>query len=310
MSTQPQTTLHSTPTAQTRLVSAISGLAREASIELNVHDVGHLGASRGLLSPGTRIYVSFLPNQTWQQSVDTCKTVREHGFEPVPHLPARLIPDRATLSSTLKALVMHAEVRELLLIAGDYDSALGPFSSVADVLRTGAVEASGMRRVSIAGHPEGHPKVPLESVREAELEKAELLAQAGLEARYVTQFFFEAAPFIEWLRYLRAQGVRATAVPGLAGPARLSTLFKFALRCGAGPSIRALGARPSSFIKLLGDHGPEGVVRHLAQARIDGLTDFSGMHLFCFGGFLRSCEWLHAIAAGRLQLTDAGFVQA
>jgi methylenetetrahydrofolate reductase (NADPH) len=309
MSTQPQAAGHSTVTAQTTILSAISGLARDASIELNVHDVGHLGASQALLAPGTRIYVSFLPNQSWQQSIDTSRAVRAHGFEPVPHLPARLVPNQATLRGTLDALVADADVREVLLIAGDYDTALGPFASVADVLRTGVVEASGIRRVSIAGHPEGHPRVPLELVRQAALEKVGWLARAGLEARFVTQFFFEPAPFIEWSRHLRARGVHTTVVPGLAGPARLSTLFKFALRCGAGPSIRALGARPSSFIKLLGDHGPENVVRALAQARIDGLADFSGFHLFCFGGFVRSCEWLHAIAAGCLRLTDDAFVQ-
>jgi hypothetical protein len=58
-----------------------------------------------------------------------------------------------------------------------------------------------------------------------------------------------------------------------------------------------------SLAKLLGDHGPESLVRSLALARLRGELEF---HLFCFGGFLRSCEWLHAVSAGRVRLTDDG----
>jgi methylenetetrahydrofolate reductase (NADPH) len=107
---------------------------------------------------------------------------------------------------------------------------------------------------------------------------------------------------------LRSQGVRARIVGGLAGPAGLATLFRFAMRCGAGPSVRALGARPTSLMKLIGDRGPEDVVRGLAEARSSGESDFTGIHMFCFGGFLRTCEWLNNVANGRFKLNDkAGF---
>jgi methylenetetrahydrofolate reductase (NADPH) len=306
MSTQQLHPVASPASPVPALADAIAVLGREASIELNVHDTADLQANHALLGQGRRVYVSFLPRQSWQQSIDTCRIVQELGLEPVPHLPVRLLADQATLDGTLKALVERARVQEVLLISGDYDAAVGPYSSVSEVLRTGALEAAGIRRVSIAGHPEGHPKVALEDVRRAEREKVRLLLQAGLEARFVTQFFFEPQPFLEWVGGLRQQGVTTPVAAGLAGPARLSTLFKFALRCGAGPSIRALGARPSSFVKLLGDHGPESVVRALTQTRMSGATDFSAIHLFCFGGFLRSCEWLNAVASGRIRLTEAG----
>ena len=146
----------------------------------------------------------------------------------------------------------------------------------------------------------------LDVIRRAEREKLQLAADAGLTPRLLTQFFFEPEPFLTWVEELRRDGIRVETVAGMAGPSKLATLLKFALRCGAGPSIRALGARPGSFAKLLGDHGPEDLVRTLAVARLRGETDFSGIHLFCFGGFLRSCEWLHAIAAGRFRLTDGG----
>jgi methylenetetrahydrofolate reductase (NADPH) len=103
---------------------------------------------------------------------------------------------------------------------------------------------------------------------------------------------------------MRAKGIKARIVGGLAGPASLTTLFKFAVRCGAGPSIRALGARPTSLMKLVGDRGPEDVVRGLAEARVRGEADFTGVHMFCFGGYLKTCEWLNAVANGRFKLND------
>jgi methylenetetrahydrofolate reductase (NADPH) len=294
------------PASDSALATAIAQLAREASIELNVQDVVYLDASQALLAPGKKIYVSFLPKQSWQQTVVASMSVRAAGFEPVPHLPVRLLADQATLEHTLTALVAQAQVEEVLLIAGDYESAVGPYASVVDVLRSGALERAGLRRLSMAGHPEGHPRVALEVIRCAEREKVQLAAQAGLEVRLLTQFFFEQEPFLRWLEQLRDAGVHVTAIAGLAGPARLATLFKFALRCGAGPSIRALASKPGSLAKLLGDHGPESLVRSLALARLRGELDFAGIHLFCFGGFLRSCEWLHAASLGPVRLTDDG----
>lgn len=146
--------LHRTQTAlasDSALIASIVELAREASIELNMQDVVHLPASCALLPPGQRIYVSFLPKQSWQQTVAASVAVRSAGFEPVPHLPVRLMPDQATLEQTLSELVAQAQVQEVLLIAGDYDLAVGPYANVSDVLRTGALERAGMRRVSWRG---------------------------------------------------------------------------------------------------------------------------------------------------------------
>ena len=84
-------------------------------------------------------------------------------------------------------------------------------------------------------------------------------------------------------------------IAGLSGPPPLATLFRYAVRCGVGPSIRALGARPSSMLQLAGSHTPEDVLDDLATARAQG-AQFDGVHWFGFGGFLRTCEWLHHLA--------------
>jgi methylenetetrahydrofolate reductase (NADPH) len=289
--------------ADSDLAETIALLAREASIEINVHDAGHLEESRRLLPAGKAVYVSHLPKQQWRETEDTCRAVRAAGFRPVPHVPVRLLSDAATVDRVFGGFAA-AQVDEVLLISGDYPKAVGPYTEVLQLLTGGALQHHGLKRVSVAGHPEGHPKVQLADIRRAELDKVRTAQQAGLELTLVTQFFFEPGPFLAWVRELRAAGVQARVVGGLAGPTKLGTLIKFAMRCGAGASMRVLTARPAAFTQLLGDHGPESVLRGLAQARCDDSGDFSGIHLFCFGGFVKTCQWLQAIAEGRFTLDD------
>jgi len=275
--------------------ASIARLVRECSIEMNIQDAPHLNRARALLPAGKKIYVSHLPKQTYLQTLEACREVREAGFDPVPHLPVRLLGSERVLDEFLQAASRDG-VAEMLLIAGDYPQATGPYSTVAEILRTGKLGDFGFRRVSMAGHPEGHPKVPLAEIRRAEREKVELARAAGLQVTLLTKFFFEAPPFVEWASGLRADGVGARLVAGLSGPASAATLFRYAMRCGVGPSIRALGARPTSLVKLMGDHGPEKLIEALAVVPRPEVYD--GLHLFTFGGFLRTCEWLHRVGEG------------
>jgi methylenetetrahydrofolate reductase (NADPH) len=215
------------------LAQTIMHLARNASVEINVQDIGHLEASRAFLPSGKRMYVSHLPRQSWHETGLACRAVRDAGFDPVPHIPARLLTDAASLDRLLGELVHHAQVREILLIAGDYPRALGPYSTVVEVLRSGLLDKHGLRRVSLAGHPEGHPKVPLDEIRRAELEKAALACEAGLDVTLLTQFFFEPAPFLRWARDMRSRNAHARLVAGLAGPASITAVqIRDAMRSG------------------------------------------------------------------------------
>ncbi len=289
-------------------VQRIVQLARDASIELNVQDLKYLQASRVLLPEGKRIYISHLPKQQWDDTLIACRQVSAAGFDPIPHIPVRLIESEATLDKILEDAV-RAQVKEVLLISGDYAQALGPYSVVADVLEAGKLNQHGLTRVSLAGHPEGHPIVSLAEIRRAEQEKATLAQQCQLQATFVTQFFFEAGGFLDWARESRARGMRsAKLIAGLAGPAGITTLLRFARRCGVGSSIRALTSRPSAFVKLVGEHGPEEVMRDLAIAAQADASLFDGVHFFCFGGYLQTCEWLKKVSTGRIVLRARDFL--
>jgi methylenetetrahydrofolate reductase (NADPH) len=274
----------------------VAALARSASVEMTWHDADQLASCRSQLAPGTELFVSHLPTQTWRQTIETCAAVRAHGFEPVPHVPVRRLADVGAFEQLVADLVARAQVSRVLLIAGDAPEPVGAFSATLDALRSGVLAAHGIDRVFVAGHPEGHPQVADDELRRAERHKVAFAVAHDLELTFLTQFFFDAEPFLAWARRLRREGVQARLVAGLAGPARLTTLFKYALRCGVGPSIRALGSRPALFGKLSGERDPESIVRAIARASASGELDEVGIHLFSFGGLAQTCSWLRVLA--------------
>ncbi len=286
--------------------SAIVHLCRRSSIEMSVHDLSKLPECRALLPGGLQLYISHLPGQTWKATIEAAAQVRAQGFEPVPHLPVRKLASKDELQQVLEGLSGVASVKQVLLIAGDVKEPQGPFAASIEVMNTGLLGRYGINSLSIAGHPEGHPSVAENEVRAAEAAKAQLARQLGIEITFVTQFLFESAPIIDWCQQLRTRGVPGMITIGLAGPAKLTTLLNFAMRCGVGPSIRAIGTRGSALTKLIGERGPERIVRELARAYQSGELVIDGLHLYSFGGLVRTCRWFNAVADGRFELDDDG----
>ena len=65
---------------------------------------------------------------------------------------------RDTLRAALAEL-RAGGVEDILLIAGDAPRPVGEFSSTLGVLESRIIEESGITRMGIAGHPEGHNAV-------------------------------------------------------------------------------------------------------------------------------------------------------
>jgi hypothetical protein len=55
---------------------------------------------------------------------------------------------------------------------------------------------------------------------------------------------------------------------------------------------------------LLKDSGPEEVVTQLSAARGSGQSNFESVHMFAFGGFLKTTRWVSAVQAGRFAVND------
>src|SRR5207302_1308680 len=127
------------------------------------------------------------------------------------------------------------------------------------------------------------------------------LRRAGLEpvphiAARALPSFTAARAFLT--RLAREAGVTQALLVGGDGA---RTLLKYALRCGVGPSIRALGTHAAAITRLFVESGPEPIVRALAVA-LKPEDGVAGLHFFPFGGFGRAAEWLNAVREGRFSL--------
>ncbi|HVV80976.1 MAG TPA: methylenetetrahydrofolate reductase [Pseudolabrys sp.] len=281
------------PSADRDFVPLLVELLTYASIEIAAGGTKAIANVHEHFDPGADVYVTFLPGGDYQAVVDTAVRLRRAGYRPVPHIAARALPDNAALDNFVSRLVGEAGVDRVLVIAGDSNAPSGPFSSAMVVLRSGILKRHGVRSVGFAGHPEGHPVVDRAILDAALAAKIASARNAGLDAFVVTQFGFAAAPVLAWLRRFRDQGLDVPVEVGIAGPATMATLVKFGLRCGIGNSLRALRMRPNTVGRLLGEVGPEELLRDLAM----GLVSFpahgvSRIHFFPFGGIARTGEFL------------------
>ena len=286
----------------------IIDLVRDATLELPARDRAHEDACRDLIAPGKPVYINFGPGDSPAGTVDAARQLKRAGFHPVPHIAARYLTGKVQLDDFLARLSGEAGVGEALLVAGDRDKPAGPFPSSLELIESGAFEKRGITRIGIAGYPEGHPKISLRALDSALRLKIARANLAGLAPTIITQFAFDAQPILDWLRRIRGDGVAAPLRVGLAGPANIGTLTKYALRCGIGNSLRMLMGRQAAVARLLTESGPEAVIGDLARADGDALG-MTGLHFFNFGGIARTGTWMRAIVRGNFALAagETGF---
>ncbi|MSO81276.1 MAG: methylenetetrahydrofolate reductase [Alphaproteobacteria bacterium] len=211
------------------------------------------------------------------------------GLVLVPHIAARRLADAAAADALLTRLAGEAGVTRALVIAGDTDTPAGPFVSAASLLASGLFGRHGFRDIGIAGYPEGHPLIDGKTLAAALEEKLALLDGKGIAAHVVTQFCFAAGPIRSWLAAYRGAGHTAPVRLGIARPAGLATLTRYALRCGIGNSARALARHVARLTQLAREATPDALLADLAAAPLPGVV---GIHLFTFGGVERTAKWL------------------
>jgi methylenetetrahydrofolate reductase (NADPH) len=268
-------------------------LLPSASVEVSSRGLrlDQLGDNFGV---GCDVTITFLPGDNFRGNVETAVALRRAGYNPVPHIAARELPSREALDDFLARLSGEADVRRVVLVAGDVAVTRGPFKASRDLAATGLLNKHGIKSVSVAGHPEGHPFLDDTATFKLLQGWQDFSRDSGIHIDLLTQFCFESAPIVHWLGQLKSRGITLSVIIGLAGPATPATLTKFALRCGIGNSMRALRNQIGRFGRLLIDTGPDEVMRGLEAAPREATAAISGFHLFPFGGLRKAGNWLRA----------------
>jgi len=281
---------------QSRLSSAARAMLDGYSIEVMPRTAAKVEDFGALLPPGTRVYIAHIEGTPIEDMVATAKRLRDEGFEPMPHFPARIIPDRATFDDWLTRYRAEADVREALVLAGSPRSPLGDFHSAMQLLESGLFDVHGLKRLHVAGHPEGNkdidPDGSTKLVDEAARWKADFARRTDTDLAMVTQFAFDAKPVLAWARSMHAAGVDLPIHVGVAGPTKLNTLIKFAIACGVGPSLSVLKKRALDLTKLAVPFEPTEVLNDLGDGCGKGEGGLiAGIHLFPLGGIKASVAY-------------------
>jgi methylenetetrahydrofolate reductase (NADPH) len=263
----------------------------DVSLEAVMPSAGELHEAASVLRTGTSIYLTDLPNRPHDKLIQAATGIFMRGLKPVPHIAARNISSEAKLAELLSRLSASAGVKKIMLIGGDRGRAAGPFENALQVIESGVREANGISEIGIAGYPEGHPHIPEDMLRASLRDKLEAAQRAGLKAHIVTQFCFDAWPVVTWLRALRASGVSNEVRIGMAGPASIPSLVKFAQRCGVRASAKGFARHATSIGKLLTRATPADMVRELAEAAAAENLGAIATHLYSFGGLAQASKW-------------------
>lgn len=130
------------------------------------------------------------------------------------------------------------------------------------------------------------------------VEKLNCAARSGLEARVVTQICFDPANGTSFVEALRRSGRTEPVSLGLVGPARLELLRRMALQCGVNLPP-ALSLPPADRSAAEAEESlPTDCMRHLSrwQASRSTTDGMQAIHLYPFGGLLRTVSWFCRVA--------------
>ncbi|OLS52055.1 5,10-methylenetetrahydrofolate reductase [Rhodovulum sulfidophilum] len=283
----------------TNQTGPMADFVRGYSIEVMPKTAAKIADFRALLPAGTRVYIAHLDGTPIEEMVATARRLTEEGFVPMPHFAARSIADRATLTDWIARYAGEAGVREGLILAGGIPTPKGEFHSSMQLLETGLFDRAGFVRLHVAGHPEGSRDIDPDGSERNMMEalgwKQAFAARTDAEMAVVTQFAFEAAPVIAWADRVRDRGIDLPIHIGVAGPAKLQTLVKYAIACGVGPSLAVLQRRARDVSKLVLPFTPDGFLNDLAEAaRRRADFPIAGAHFFPLGGIATNTRWLAA----------------
>ncbi|MEM9473853.1 MAG: methylenetetrahydrofolate reductase [Pseudomonadota bacterium] len=283
-------------TTEETVAQDLDAFLKGYSIEVMPRTAAKVESFRELLPEGTRVYIAHIEGTPIEEMVETAARLARDGYQVMPHFPARIIADAATLTDWIARYQGEAGVDQALLLAGGVKEPVGAFHSSMQLLETGAFDKAGFKRLHVAGHPEGNRDIDPDggdaAVMDALRWKQAFSERTDAEMALVTQFAFDADPIIAWADRLRAEGITLPVHIGIAGPAKLQTLIKFAIACGVGPSLKVLQKRAMDVTKLMLPYTPMDVLGALAAHKA-AHPDFGieSVHFFPLGGIKTNATW-------------------
>jgi methylenetetrahydrofolate reductase (NADPH) len=271
----------------------LSDIFTKFSLEMTAKDLSGLEEAAAIIPRGTQINVTFLGNEDLEMRVTASRTVRELGFDPVPHISARRLKSEGQLEEFLGRLQQVDSADHIFVVGGDPHTSAGPFEDSLAVIQTGLLQKYGVREVSISGYPEGHSHIRDDVLWRSLEEKYAAIKEQGLKGTIITQFGFDTTPVVDWISAVRERHVDFPIRVGVPGPAGVKRLLGYARRFGVASTAGIAQKYGFSLTNLLGTAGPDKFVTDLQGHLQDQDLGTVQLHFYTFGGLKATTEWIN-----------------
>ncbi|MFT5139014.1 MAG: methylenetetrahydrofolate reductase (NADPH) [Lysobacterales bacterium] len=277
---------------------AAAELLYDGSIEFSYGSEEEISAAKEVLPFGMPVMIPHLPGHALRSRLKLIKKLHDAGFDPVPHISARKVESEHELSEFLAAAIGESKVHRVVLVGGDINKPSGPFSDSQSILSTGLLSQAGIKEVSFAGYPEGHPKINAELMFEALLDKLSTASEQGLGANVITQFSVLPSRIVYFCSTLAAAAPDVPVYAGIAAPGTARQLLHFARHCGVADALANVGSVGVKIAQLANHFETGKQLRLLASFNASHpSSNLIGVHIFSFGGFGNAANWMASRSA-------------
>ncbi len=277
-------------------VSSPAMRALVSNLHFEVVPMKSIDEGMAALPPNADVSVTCSPAKGIPATLEYTEQLIGLGHRPIPHLAARMVESRDDAAKIAVWLREH-ELEEVYVIAGDAPEPHGPYEGALAFMRDLVDNDPGVRRISIAGYPDGHALIPQDVITEQLHAKQALLVETGLGGWVSTQMCFDEATIRAWLRTERAAGLTLPIRLGVPGVVDRTRLMTMGTRLGIGTSLRYLSKNRSTVMHLMapGGYDPTDMVVAFADdARELGIE---ALHSFTFNAVADTRAWQEAILA-------------
>lgn len=245
------------------------------------------------LPAGARVSVTASPAKGIDATLDWAAQLGADGFRAIPHLSARMIPDRAKLAELL-ARAREAGLTQAFVVGGDADEP-GEYLDGLSLIRAMTELGYPFATLGCPAYPQGHPDIPDDALAQALLDKAPYVAHV------TTQMDFDTKAIERWVRARRAEGFDPSVIVGVPGVADPQKLLNIAARIGVKDAKRFL-VKNLRFVTGLAKSGgfykPTGFVEAMAPLLADPSAGVTGFHLYTFNAVEATEAWRQSMLEG------------
>jgi methylenetetrahydrofolate reductase (NADPH) len=167
---------------------------------------------------------------TQQGTLDTVLEIKQAGHEAAPHLSC-VGGTKESVRAILQQYKSHG-IRRLVALRGDLPSgygAMGEFRYANELVEFVRAETGDWFHIEVAAYPEMHPQA---RSPQDDLKAFERKVKAGANAA-ITQYFYNADAYFQFVDNVRALGIHVPVVAGIMPITNYTQLMRFSDMCGA-----------------------------------------------------------------------------